>query len=103
MKELTSENFDNEIAEGSAPVIVDFWATWCGPCRAQAPILEQLQTELGNNVKICKVNVDENPDLCKRFGIMSIPSLIFFRDGNQVDKVVGLKSIDELKVLLSSI
>ena len=103
MKELTSNDFESEITSASVPVIVDFCATWCGPCRAQAPILEQLQTELGDEVKICKVNVDEQPELCKQFGVMSIPTLIFFKNGQQVDKTVGLKSADELKVLLSGI
>lgn len=103
MKELTLNDFEAEITSTSAPVIVDFWATWCGPCRAQAPILEQLQEEMGNNIKICKVNVDKEPELAKRFGVMSIPTLIFFRDGKQVEQSVGLKSADELKVLISNV
>ncbi len=94
MKHLTVNDFDSEIASGK--VLVDFWATWCGPCRMLAPILEQLETE-AKDVKICKVNVDEQPELSKRFGIMSIPTLILFKDGKQADKSVGLVDLDTLK------
>ena len=103
MIELTINDFDSKINSENIPVIVDFWATWCGPCRAQPPILEQLQNELGDTVKIFKVNVDNEPELAKRFGVMSIPTLIFFKNGKQVDKTVGLKSSEELKTFLSSI
>ena len=103
MIELTINDFDSKINSENIPVIVDFWATWCGPCRAQTPILEQLQNELGDTVKIFKVNVDNEPELAKRFGVMSIPTLIFFKNGKQVDKTVGLKSSEELKTFLSSI
>ena len=94
MKHLTINDFDSEIASGK--VLVDFWATWCGPCRMLAPILEQLETE-AKDVKICKVNVDEQPELSKRFGIMSIPTLILFKNGKQADKSVGLVDLDTLK------
>ncbi len=94
MKHLTIDDFDNEIAQGK--VLVDFWATWCGPCRMLAPILEQLEAE-DKSVKICKVNVDEQPELSKRFGVMSIPTLILFKDGKQADKSVGLIDLDSLK------
>ncbi len=94
MKHLTIDDFDNEIASGK--VLVDFWAAWCGPCRMLAPILEQLEAE-DSGVKICKVNVDEQPELSKRFGVMSIPTLILFKDGKQVDKSVGLIDLDTLK------
>ncbi|MCH5163418.1 MAG: thioredoxin [Clostridiales bacterium] len=94
MKHLTIDDFDSEINSGK--VLVDFWATWCGPCRMLAPLLEQLENEnLG--VKICKVNVDEQPDLAKRFGIMSIPTLLLFKDGKLADKSVGLINLDSLK------
>lgn len=94
MKHLNSNDFDSEIANGK--VLVDFWASWCGPCRMLAPILEQLEKD-APDVKICKVNVDEQPDLSKRYGVMSIPTLILFKDGKQADKSVGLVDLDALK------
>lgn len=94
MKHLTIDDFDNEIASGKT--LVDFWAPWCGPCRMLAPILEQLEKD-APDVKICKVNVDEQPDLSKRYGVMSIPTLILFKDGKQADKSVGLVDLDALK------
>lgn len=94
MKHLTDKDFDEEISSGK--VLVDFWAPWCGPCRMLAPILEQLEAE-DKDVKICKVNVDECPDIAKRFGVMSIPTLILFKDGKQADKSVGLIDLDTLK------
>lgn len=93
MIQLTADNFDEEVKEGKT--LIDFWAPWCGPCRMQSPILEQLEAS-GTAVKICKVNVDEQPDLAKRFGILSIPTLILMQNGVLKDKQVGLTSLDEL-------
>ena len=93
MIQLTADNFDEEVKEGKT--LIDFWAPWCGPCRMQSPILEQLEAS-GAAVKICKVNVDEQPDLAKRFGILSIPTLILMQNGVLKDKQVGLTSLDEL-------
>lgn len=92
---LTKDNFDETVKEGL--VMLDFWATWCGPCRMQAPILEQLDTECGGNVKVCKIDVDEQPELAKRFGIMSIPTLIAFKDGRQLEKRVGVQTLEQLQ------
>ncbi|MGN7308843.1 thioredoxin, partial [Bacillus subtilis] len=88
---VSDQSFNAEV-EGEGTVLVDFWAPWCGPCKMLAPILEELSTEVGDAVKIAKVNVDENPESASRFGVMSIPTLIFFKDGQPVDKVVGLNS-----------
>lgn len=93
MIQLTADNFDEEVKEGKT--LIDFWAPWCGPCRMQSPILEQLEAS-GAAVKICKVNVDEQPDLAKRFGILSIPTLILMQNGVLKEKQVGLTSLDEL-------
>lgn len=95
---LTNENFDSVIAEGKA--IVDFWATWCGPCRMQAPILDELDKALGGNVKVCKVDVDENPALAQRFSVFSIPTLIAFDDGKQLEKRVGVQTVEQLQEML---
>lgn len=97
---VSDQSFNTEV-EGQGTVLVDFWAPWCGPCKMIAPILEELSTEVGDDVKIAKVNVDENPESASRFGVMSIPTLIVFKDGQPVDKVVGLNSKDALKNMIS--
>lgn len=101
MLELTSENFDEEVLNSDKPVLVDFWAPWCGPCRAQAPILESLEQSAGDSVKIAKVNTDEQPALSREFEVMSIPTLMVFSGGKAVHKAVGLHSAADLKKLLN--
>lgn len=91
---LTEENFDAVTGEGRS--LVDFWATWCGPCRMQAPILEQLDGELGGSVKVCKVDIDEQPELARRFGVMSIPTLVAIKDGEVSNMRVGVQSLENL-------
>lgn len=92
---LSSATFEQEVAEGL--VLVDFWAPWCGPCKMIAPVLETLSQELASQVKVTKVNVDDNQDIASRFGVMSIPTLVLFQNGKPIDKVVGFQSIDALK------
>ena len=87
--EITTGNFVNEVLEAKGTVLIDFWATWCGPCRMQAPILEAFAGE-HPEIKVGKVNVDENPELAEKFGIMSIPTLLVFKDGKLVKTAVGL-------------
>lgn len=91
---LTEENFDAVTGEGKS--LVDFWATWCGPCRMQAPILEQLDGELGGSVKVCKVDIDEQPELARRFGVMSIPTLVAIKDGEVSNMRVDVQSLENL-------
>lgn len=95
--ELTSANFDSTIADGGVPVIVDFWAPWCGPCKAIAPILEELASEEAGKVKVCKVNVDNNSELANRYSIRAIPTLLVFKDGNVANQIVGMTSKADLK------
>jgi thioredoxin 1 len=100
---LTKENFASEIQSSEVPVIVDFWAEWCGPCRMLTPILEQLATEKAGAVKIGKVNVDEQPELAAQFQVRGIPMLVFFNKGAAVDTVVGVQSKDALVKKLETV
>jgi len=88
---LTSGNFTAEVVNSSVPVLVDFWAPWCGPCRMVGPIVDEIADELAGKVKVCKVNVDEQGELAQKFGVMSIPTLIVFKDGKVAKTSVGSK------------
>ena len=99
--ELDSSTFESAISDASVPVVVDFWAPWCGPCKAIAPILEELAEELGDSVKICKVNVDNNSEIAGKFEIRAIPTILIFKSGAVAETVVGLTSKDDLKSKLS--
>lgn len=94
---LTQENFSKEVLESSKPVLVDFWAEWCGPCKMLGPILDELAQEYDGRVRIGKVNIDEHQDLASKFGIRSIPTLLLFRQGEVADQIVGLRSKRDLK------
>lgn len=87
---LTQENFNEEI-KSAQTVLVDFWAPWCGPCRMMGPVVEELANDLTGQVKVCKVNIDEEPDLATKFGIASIPTLVIFRDGEAAETLVGTR------------
>ncbi|MGB0184239.1 MAG: thioredoxin [Opitutales bacterium] len=99
--ELDSSNFDSTVSNASVPVVVDFWAPWCGPCKAIAPILDELATELGDSVKICKVNVDNNSEIAGKYEIRAIPTILVFKDGQVAENIVGLVSKDDLKAKLA--
>ena len=93
---LTDATFDEEIAGSSEPVLVDFWAEWCGPCKMIAPILDEISEEQAGKLKIAKLNVDDNPDIARRFDVMSIPTLIVFQDGQPAKRMVGAKGKGQL-------
>ena len=93
---VTVDSFDETITNSQTPVLVDFWAQWCGPCKMIAPVLDEISSEIPDKLKIVKVNVDENPDLARRFEVMSIPTLIVFKDGDIAKCLVGAKNKNAL-------
>jgi len=100
---LNDDNFEKEVEKSSVPVLVDFWAPWCGPCRMLAPTIEEIASEYKNKAKICKVNTDENPLLAGKFQISAIPTLLFFKNGKVVKELVGLQPKEELKKVLDEL
>ena len=100
---LTESNFAEEVLGQATPVLVDFWAPWCGPCRMIAPIVEEIAKEYDGKLKVGKVNVDENQGLAGRFGVMSIPTLILFKGGQQVERMIGYMPKKELKDKLDAL
>ena len=100
IKNATAASFDADVLQSDKPVLVDYWAPWCGPCKSIAPILEDLATEYQGKVKIVKVDVDTNPQAASRFGIRNIPTLFVFKDGEKVDSVMGLQPKAELAKVL---
>jgi thioredoxin 1 len=99
---LTNETFDTTLANTDQPVLVDFWAEWCGPCKMMSPILDQLATEQAGRATIAKVNIDAFPDLQARFGIRAIPTLIVFKNGQPVNTITGVKSKGFLEAALAA-
>lgn len=99
--EFTDDNFDSEVIKSDIPVLVDFWATWCAPCKAIAPTIDALADSFNGKVKIGKVNVDDNPNIPGQFGVRGIPTLILFKDGKVVDQLVGAIPKNQLEELIN--
>ena len=96
-EEVTDSNFDHEVMKASQPVLVDFWAPWCGPCRMIAPIIEKLGSEYKGRVKIFKLNTDDNPNTAVQYRVQAIPSLLFFKGGKMVEQLVGVQPEKEIR------
>ena len=100
---LNSENFEAEVKNSDRPVLVDFWAEWCGPCKMLSPLLDELANEKGETVKIAKVNIDDNQELAVEFGVKSIPMLLFFQGGEVKDQLVGVAGKDAINAKLDAL
>jgi thioredoxin 1 len=102
VRDLTEAALDDELVQSSEPILVDFWAPWCGPCRAMSPAVEAAAQKLAGKAKVYKLNVDENPTASPRFNIRGIPTLILFRDGKEATRLVGLSSREQIEELVSA-
>lgn len=103
MMEISDDNFDSEILQSENPAVVDFWAPWCGPCKAIGPILEELAGTFGDRIKFTKCNVDDNPGTPGKFGIKAIPTLIFFKDGKVMEQITGMVAKNKLEDAINSL
>lgn len=99
--DLTEKNFDTTVTDASKPVLVDFWAPWCGPCRSIAPVVEELSNEFDGKMVFCKLNVDDSPTIPGRYGIRSIPTIMIFKNGQLVDQVTGAVSKSNLQEVIT--
>ena len=98
---ITNDNFEDEVLKSDIPVLVDFWATWCGPCKMLAPIIEAIANDHAGTLKVCKADVDDNGDLAAQFGIQSIPTVILFKDGKEIKRSIGAKSRGEMEKFIA--
>ena len=103
IKEFTDDNFESEVLSSDIPVVVDLWAPWCGPCQKLTPVMEELAAEYGDNVKIGKLNIDDNPQTASKYGVMSIPTIFFVKNGEIADTQVGLLPKEPLKTKIDAL
>jgi len=100
--DVSEATFQGEVLDSDQPVLVDFWATWCTPCKAMAPAIDKLVEEMADQVKVVKVDIDSNPSVASQFGVMSIPSFIIFKGGAEVGRKMGMMSFEDLKALVAA-
>lgn len=103
VSEISDGNFDAEVLKSGLPVLVDFWAPWCGPCKSIAPVLDDIATEFGGKLKVAKMNVDENPKTPTTYNVRGIPNLVFFKAGKVVDQIVGAVPKDQLVAVINKL
>ncbi len=103
LKDISDSSFDTEVLKSTTPVLVDFWAPWCGPCKSIAPVLDELATEFAGKLRIVKVNVDENPQTPTKYGVRGIPNLIIFKGGQVVEQIVGAVPKDQLSSAITKV
>jgi len=101
--EVTNDNYDVEVTNSDLPVALDLWAPWCGPCHMVSPILEQLAEQYNGKFKICKLNVDESPQIAGRFGVNAIPTILFIKDGREVNRFVGVQPRDRYQMAIEAL
>jgi thioredoxin 1 len=99
--EIVDAQFQDEVLGAKVPVLVDFWASWCGPCRMVAPVLEEMARDYADKLKVVKVNVDDNPDTSSRYSVMSIPTMIIFKEGAPVETIIGFRKKEELSAIIN--
>lgn len=98
--ELNKDNFEKEVMEANVPVLIDFWASWCGPCRMMSPLIDQIAEEMGDKLKVCKVNVDENHELAEEYEIMTIPAFIVIKNGAESGRTIGVQPKEDILKLI---
>jgi len=103
MTNIDSSNFEKEVLNSDKPVLIDFWASWCMPCRIIAPVVEELAHEMKDHARVFKANVDESPDLANDLSVLNIPTLVFFKDGKEVSRMIGVNSKEAIKAKLSAL
>ena len=98
--ELNKENFEKEVLQSEKPVLIDFWAIWCGPCRMMSPIVDEIAETMGEKVKVCKVNIDENQELAEKYGVMTIPTFLVIKNGSEVGRTIGVQPKEDILKLI---
>lgn len=98
--ELNKDNFEKEVMKAEVPVLIDFWANWCGPCRMMSPVIDKIAEEMGDKVKVCKVNVDENHELAEKYEIMTIPAFIIVKNGAETGRTIGVQPKEDILKLI---